>query len=212
MGLFLVTVWVHILLPGICTQTFPRIDCPYATPTSIESFKKTNKTDARALYPPNCLSLGGVLASVRSAQGEGSGCTDHPNPFSPPKRALGPVNELHPRDAAPRPGSAAQHRAPHSEEETGAPIEAAQGTPKGPGRRSPRRAEVWAAGTLPTQPGRQSPKPVADGRLGSGDPDWSSGSGGLARSPGASHPITPRAQEEDQGEFAGWPQSARGPL
>ncbi|CAI9155547.1 unnamed protein product [Rangifer tarandus platyrhynchus] len=56
-------------------------------------------------------------------------------------------------------GSAAQHRAPHSEEETGAPIEAAQGPPKGPGRRSPRRAEVWAAGTLPTQPGRQSPNP-----------------------------------------------------
>nr|CAI9693125.1 unnamed protein product [Rangifer tarandus platyrhynchus] len=94
MGLFLVTVWVHILLPGICTQTFPRIDCPYPTPTSIESFKKTNKTGVSALYPPNCLSLGGVLASVRSAQGEGSGCTDHPNPFSPPKRALGPGKRI----------------------------------------------------------------------------------------------------------------------
>lgn len=38
--------------------------------------------------------LRGVLASVRSAQGEGSGCTDHPSPFSPPKRALGPGKRI----------------------------------------------------------------------------------------------------------------------
>ena len=52
-GLFLVTVWVHILLPGICTQTFPRVDLPH--PNLHKKFKK-KKTDLSVLYPPNCLS------------------------------------------------------------------------------------------------------------------------------------------------------------
>ena len=161
-GLFLVTVWVHILLPGICTQTFPRVDLPH--PNLHKKFQK-KKNGFKRLAPTELSFLRGVLASVRSAQGEGSGCTDHPSPFCPPKRALGPGKRI----ASPGRGSPSglrlagaplpSTRLPILKRRRGPPSRLRREPPKGQGAEASGARRSGPQGRCPPSPGGKALSP-----------------------------------------------------
>ena len=102
-GLFLVTVWVHILLPGICTQTFPRVDLPH--PNLHKKFLK-KKNGFKRLVPTELSFLRGSWPASDPPRERGLGAPITPVLSVPTRERWGRVNELHPRDTAPCPGSA----------------------------------------------------------------------------------------------------------
>ena len=149
---------------------------------------------------PQLSFLRGVLASVRSAQGEGSGCTDHPSPFCPPKRALGPGKRI----ASPGRGSPSglrlagaplpSTRLPILKRRRGPPSRLRREPPKGQGAEASGTRRSGPQGRCPPSPGG---KALSPSRMPDSDRETSLefGGGGLGLSSRGfppEHPACPR--------------------